>query len=176
MIAQVDQELCAGCGVCLDVCSPGAIRLVDQRAVIDEVLCTGCEACIEACPNHAISLRSIPEPRMMIVKVPDTKSPPVPLREETALPVSTAPARSLAPIAGAALAFLGREAAPRLVDMVISALERRFGLPTATNRTSQPSTSRITPLRSVSERSRGSRRQVRYRKRWKNNRNITERR
>jgi ferredoxin len=38
MVMQVDQELCAGCGVCVDACSTGAIHLVEQRAEIDNVM------------------------------------------------------------------------------------------------------------------------------------------
>jgi ferredoxin len=35
MKMQVNQELCAGCGTCMDECPEGAIQLVDQKAVID---------------------------------------------------------------------------------------------------------------------------------------------
>ena len=158
MAMQVDQEFCAGCGACVDVCSVGAIQLVDWRGVIDENLCTGCEACIEACPNEAITMRSIQEPVVSIVRHPVAGIQPVPARDQTALPEASQPERSLATMAGAALAFLGREAAPRLVDVVISALERRL---------ERSSTTAVTPLstssRGITTQSRGKHRQARCR-------------
>jgi ferredoxin len=53
MIIHVDQELCTGCGTCLDVCSTGAIQLVDQRAAINDIQCSQYQACANACPNQA---------------------------------------------------------------------------------------------------------------------------
>ena len=70
MVFQVNQELCAGCGVCMEACSVGAIQLVDQRAVIDNMLCTQCEACADACPNEAIDILSIPARSMPIAALP----------------------------------------------------------------------------------------------------------
>ena len=158
MAMQVNQELCAGCGTCVDVCSVGAIQLVDWRAVIDENLCTGCEACIEACPNEAITVRPIQESIVSIVKQPVVDARPIPVWDQPALPETARPEHGLATMAGAALAFLGREAAPRLVDVVISALERRFA---------RSSTTAVTPLstssRVITTQSRGKHRQVRYR-------------
>lgn len=50
-------ERCIGCGLCTkDVCFVKAIRLVDGHAVIDDDLCRGCGSCVEVCPQHAISL------------------------------------------------------------------------------------------------------------------------
>jgi len=45
---------------------------------------------------------------------------------QAALPEMITPARGLVPLAGAALAFLGREVAPRLADVLVAALERRL--------------------------------------------------
>jgi len=171
MVIQVDQELCTGCGVCVDACSVGAIHLVDQRPVIDNALCTACEACIEACLNEAITALYIPARNAPIMSLPVAESRPVPVRNQTALPETAAPARGLAPLAGAALAFLGSEIAPRLVDVLITTLERRLARPTITT---------ITPLstspRSLTVQSRGKRRQARYRGGRTGNRNPKERR
>jgi ferredoxin len=50
-------DRCVGCGTCTrGVCFVDAIRLVDGRAVIDEI-CRGCGRCVEICPQHAIELR-----------------------------------------------------------------------------------------------------------------------
>ncbi len=158
MVIQVNQELCSGFGACVDACSVGAIHLVDQRAVIDNALCTACEACIKACPNEAITTHSKLEPRVSIKTLPASESLPVPARDRVALPEMAAPARGLAPLAGAGLAFLGSEVAPRLVDVLMTALERRLA---------QLTTTAVTPLstssRALSTQSSGIRRQARYR-------------
>jgi Fe-S-cluster-containing hydrogenase component 2 len=171
MVIQVNQELCAGCGVCVDACSAGAIQLVDQRAVIDDALCTQCEACADACPNEAITALSIPARSVSIVALPAAGSHLVPGRDQAALPEMAAPARGLATLAGAALAFLGSEVAPRLADVLIDALERRLARP-ATTTVAPVSTS----SRSHTARSRGERRQARYRGGCTGNRNPKERR
>ncbi len=56
--AVVDDEMCAGCGMCVDVCSFGAAALDPLWKVsrINAVLCKGCGACASACPSKAIQL------------------------------------------------------------------------------------------------------------------------
>ena len=49
----VDKEKCVGCGVCVDVCSAGAINMEDDVAHISED-CTLCGICIDECPSEAI--------------------------------------------------------------------------------------------------------------------------
>ena len=53
--AVVDQALCTGCGLCLDVCPVDAIVLVDGLANIGDN-CTACGACVAECPNNAIAM------------------------------------------------------------------------------------------------------------------------
>ena len=55
LIAWVDPELCAGCGICIEVCAYSARKLdeVTGIAEVNEALCTGCGACIAACPSNA---------------------------------------------------------------------------------------------------------------------------
>jgi heterodisulfide reductase subunit A len=59
LVASVDEELCKGCGLCVETCPYGAPRLVEQevghKAQILEVLCRGCGTCVAACPYHAIT-------------------------------------------------------------------------------------------------------------------------
>jgi heterodisulfide reductase subunit A len=58
--AQVDPNLCRGCGICEKICEYGAVSLVENEAgyVMAEVnpaLCKGCGACSVACPSRAIT-------------------------------------------------------------------------------------------------------------------------
>jgi NAD-dependent dihydropyrimidine dehydrogenase PreA subunit len=167
MFIQVNQELCAGCGTCVEACSFGAIQLVNQHAVIDDALCTQCEACIDACPNGAIIALSVPAHSIPITTLSATESQIVPVQLREALPEKTS-AASLAPLAGSVLTFLGREVAPRLADMLLTVLERRLA---------QPATKGIAPVspssRNQISQGRGERRQLRYRG-GRADKNITE--
>ena len=51
----VDEEICVGCGSCIDVCFVKAINLIDEKAVISES-CRGCGRCVTTCPQKAITL------------------------------------------------------------------------------------------------------------------------
>jgi heterodisulfide reductase subunit A2 len=54
----VDEELCAGCGQCAQVCAFSALELHPVRGVMvaNPVLCQGCGACATACPSGAINV------------------------------------------------------------------------------------------------------------------------
>jgi heterodisulfide reductase subunit A len=58
-IAAVDEDLCSGCGICVDVCPYKARELVERKdgkgwvIKVTEVLCEGCGACSAACPVGA---------------------------------------------------------------------------------------------------------------------------
>ena len=53
---QVDLEKCTGCGICVSVCTCGAIILKDGKiAILETAECTWCTLCEAACPVGAIS-------------------------------------------------------------------------------------------------------------------------
>jgi heterodisulfide reductase subunit A-like polyferredoxin len=55
-VAQVDEDLCAGCGTCADYCQFEAITVDNGYAVVDYEACMGCGVCVTQCPQEAISL------------------------------------------------------------------------------------------------------------------------
>jgi heterodisulfide reductase subunit A len=54
----IDEELCAGCGQCAQVCSFSALSLHPVRGVmtVNPVLCQGCGSCAVTCPSGAINV------------------------------------------------------------------------------------------------------------------------
>lgn len=55
--AQVNQDLCVGCGTCVEECSTSSMQLNEEGKVerIGEY-CIGCGVCAYFCPENAISL------------------------------------------------------------------------------------------------------------------------
>ncbi len=54
---------CVGCGVCENACTAGAVRVVENLAVINENLCLSCGMCAVKCPRHVLrDLRGILTP------------------------------------------------------------------------------------------------------------------
>ncbi|MEN6635409.1 MAG: RnfABCDGE type electron transport complex subunit B, partial [Clostridiaceae bacterium] len=47
---------CVGFGECLSVCAFGAITMVDGVAIIDDDVCTGCGMCVDICPRNIIQM------------------------------------------------------------------------------------------------------------------------
>jgi heterodisulfide reductase subunit A len=60
LIAFVDEGICSGCGICVELCPYEAREMDVHRgiSVVHQVLCQGCGACIAACPNFACELRN----------------------------------------------------------------------------------------------------------------------
>jgi len=54
--AEVDEERCSGCRVCVAVCPYKAISFDSEKkvAIVNDVLCQGCGTCVAACPAAAI--------------------------------------------------------------------------------------------------------------------------
>ena len=63
-IAQVNEQVCAGCGMCATVCPYEAITLTTGWVMgqpttlpqVDRFLCLGCGTCAATCPSSAISV------------------------------------------------------------------------------------------------------------------------
>ncbi len=55
---KVDVEKCIGCGECEEVCSFGAISVVDEKAKVDPDLCSLCGTCVDTCPEGALEMES----------------------------------------------------------------------------------------------------------------------
>ena len=113
----VNLELCTGCGACMEACPSAAITMVGGRPEIDADACTLCETCLEACPAGALE-------RLEPVRVPILMQPEAAGRE--LLPLADPPQERPVPWLGATLAYLGQRAAPRLIDILLNALERRL--------------------------------------------------
>ena len=55
-IITINEELCNGCGLCVNACHESAISLVDGKAkLLRDDYCDGLGNCLPACPTNAIS-------------------------------------------------------------------------------------------------------------------------
>jgi heterodisulfide reductase subunit A len=57
-VARVNEELCSGCGVCLNLCPYSALEKDPETGLtkVVEALCQGCGACVAGCPSNALDL------------------------------------------------------------------------------------------------------------------------
>jgi len=53
---KVDEDLCVGCGECLEVCVFMGMEMIDEKARVNQDNCLGCGRCESTCPNEAISI------------------------------------------------------------------------------------------------------------------------
>lgn len=58
MIAEVNEDLCFGCGNCEEVCPYGAVEIDSEKnkSKVNRVLCKGCGSCTAVCRSHAVDL------------------------------------------------------------------------------------------------------------------------
>ncbi len=54
-VAQVNNDLCAACGTCENICPFGAVE-VEETAIVNWDACMGCGVCTGQCASEAISL------------------------------------------------------------------------------------------------------------------------
>ncbi|TFG17891.1 MAG: 4Fe-4S dicluster domain-containing protein, partial [Promethearchaeota archaeon] len=56
-LSSIDEELCTGCGICVEKCPVEAIHLNnDSVANVDNNICIGCGVCAHFCPENAVTL------------------------------------------------------------------------------------------------------------------------
>ena len=67
-VAQVDTEVCRGCGTCAQRCQMEAIAVYEDFAALDTERCIGCGLCVSTCPSGAVTL----------VRKPQAEQRPVP--------------------------------------------------------------------------------------------------
>jgi heterodisulfide reductase subunit A len=68
VIAQVNDELCAGCSLCVELCPYGAIRVAEtengRKAQVIDVACKGCGVCAATCYRHAIGINAFTDDQL----------------------------------------------------------------------------------------------------------------
>jgi Pyruvate/2-oxoacid:ferredoxin oxidoreductase delta subunit len=55
-IEVTEQEECADCGACVDVCYFKARTMVDDKLAVDREKCFGCGLCRDVCPTNCIEM------------------------------------------------------------------------------------------------------------------------
>ncbi len=54
---QLHEELCIGCGLCIEVCPQSVLELLGGKAhIVDKNSCMECGACVNNCPVHAVEV------------------------------------------------------------------------------------------------------------------------
>jgi len=57
---EVVEDLCDGCGKCVEVCARSVLKLDEGKVKVADVLkCTLCGDCVEACPKDAINVGKV---------------------------------------------------------------------------------------------------------------------
>jgi len=60
-IRETDEDLCTGCGECLDICPVDAVKLEGDVSSVDQDWCIGCGVCGTVCPSGAVRITLRPD-------------------------------------------------------------------------------------------------------------------
>jgi nitroreductase/Pyruvate/2-oxoacid:ferredoxin oxidoreductase delta subunit len=55
----IDEGLCTGCGLCVDVCPKGTITMKEEKAAVTGPECLHCGHCLAVCPTEAVQVPSL---------------------------------------------------------------------------------------------------------------------
>lgn len=56
--ARIRPDNCTNCGICMQMCRFGAIRMNGGGPAVDPIRCEGCGVCVHFCPEQAIAFES----------------------------------------------------------------------------------------------------------------------
>jgi heterodisulfide reductase subunit A len=66
LVAEVDDKLCIGCGVCTKLCPYNAIsKNEEELAVVNKLMCKGCGVCGASCPESAIKINHFTDDQIL---------------------------------------------------------------------------------------------------------------
>lgn len=55
----IDDTLCTGCGLCVDICPKDTITMKEEKAVVTGPECIHCGHCLAVCPAEAVQVASL---------------------------------------------------------------------------------------------------------------------
>lgn len=53
------KNTCIGCGVCVDACVMGALKVIDLNSTVNLDFCCGCLMCVECCSTNSIEILEV---------------------------------------------------------------------------------------------------------------------
>jgi len=70
---RIDEDLCVGCGECMEVCPNGVFRLNEEKDVVEVAVPLNCvvlcDKCAGSCPAEAISFPDKKETKELLKKL-----------------------------------------------------------------------------------------------------------
>jgi len=64
--AIVDQDICSGCGTCIEICPFNAVEKNDKGlSEVIQAACKGCGSCCASCPENAISMNNYSDEQLL---------------------------------------------------------------------------------------------------------------